>query len=100
MMAERMHHCALIRSLTGFDTGHTARPALTGQPQGVTTYGGVVTRLKGDTGDMPPYIHLGGRLFNSPGVGGGVFGAAFVPVMISKSLARPVQFSHIALAPC
>ena len=30
MMAERMHRCALIRSLTGFTGSHTARPALTG----------------------------------------------------------------------
>ena len=28
----------------------------------------MVTRLKGDNGAMPPYIHLGGKLFNSPQV--------------------------------
>jgi hypothetical protein len=98
MMAQRMHHCALIRSLTGFDTGHTARPALTGMPQGLTTYGAVVTRLKGDNGIMPPYVHLGGRLFNSPGVGGGVFGPACEPVMITNPLASQVQLPQFALS--
>jgi len=98
MMAQRMHHCALIRSLTGFDTGHTARPALTGMPQGLTTYGAVVTRLKGDNGVMPPYVHLGGRLFNSPGVGGGVFGPACEPVMITNPLASQVQLPQFALS--
>jgi hypothetical protein len=98
MMADRMHHCALIRSLTGFDTGHTARPAVTGLPQGLTTYGAVLTRLKGDTGDMPPYVHLGGRLFNSPGVGGGVFGSACEPVMILNPLASQQQLTQFALS--
>jgi Protein of unknown function (DUF1501) len=97
MMAERMHRCALIRSLTGFDTGHTARPALTGLPQGLTTYGAVVTRFKGDNGVMPPYVHLGGKLFNSPGVGGGVFGSACEPVMIANPLASQVQLPQFAL---
>ncbi|HMF16126.1 MAG TPA: DUF1501 domain-containing protein [Gemmataceae bacterium] len=98
MMAQRIHHCALIRSLTGFDTGHTARPALTGMSQGLTTYGAVVTRLKGDNGIMPPYVHLGGRLFNSPGVGGGVFGPACEPVMITNPLASQVQLPQFALS--
>jgi hypothetical protein len=98
MMAQRMHHCALIRSLTGFDTGHTARPALTGLRDGLTTYGAVVTRLKGDNGVMPPYVHLGGRLFNSPGVGGGVFGPACEPVMITNPLASQVQLPQFALS--
>jgi hypothetical protein len=98
MMAERMHHCALIRSLTGFDTGHTSRPALTGSAQGLTTYGAVVTRLKGGRGAMPPYVHLGGRLFNSPGVGGGAFGAACEPIMITNPLAGQLQLPQFELS--
>jgi len=97
MMAQQMHRVALIRSLTGFDTGHTARPAVTGQPQGLTTYGAVITRLKGDNGEMPPYVHLGGRLFNSPGVGGGVFGAACEPIMITNPLATAQQLPQFTL---
>jgi hypothetical protein len=98
MVAQRMHHCALIRSLTGFDGSHTARAALTGSLQGQTTYGAVVTRLKGDTGVMPPYVHLGGRLFNSPGVGGGVFGAACEPVIIANPLAGQVTMPAFQLS--
>ena len=96
-MAQRMHHCAVIRSLTGFDGAHNARGALTGSLQGATTYGAVVTRLKGDQGAMPPYIHLGGKLFNSPGVGGGVFGAACEPVMIANPLASQQQLPEFSL---
>lgn len=98
MLAQRMNRCALIRSLTGFSGAHTARPALTGSVDGLTTYGAVVTRLKGGRGVMPPYVHLGGRLFNSVGVGGGVFGAACEPVMIPNPRASQVQLSQFELA--
>ena len=96
-MAQRMHHCALIRSVTGFDGAHNARGALTGSLQGSTTYGAVVTRLNGDRGAMPPYIHLGGKLFNSPGVGGGAFGAACEPIMIANPLASQQQLPDFSL---
>jgi hypothetical protein len=98
MMAERMHHCALIRSFTGFTGEHMARPALTGSRDSLTTYGAVVTRLKGDNGVMPPYIHLGGRIFNTPGIGGGVFGAACDPIMITDPSGRQVQLPQLALS--
>jgi hypothetical protein len=98
MTAARMNHCALIRSLTGFTGAHTARPALTGSIDGLTTYGAVVTRLKGDLGVMPPYVHLGGKLFASPGVGGGVFGAACEPVMLANPLATQVQLPQFQLS--
>lgn len=88
MMAQQMHHCALIRSMTGFDGSHTAHMAMTGFARGTTTHGAVITRLKGDTGVMPPYVHIGGKLFMSPGVGGGVFGAACEPIMITNPLAN------------
>ena len=47
---------------------------------------------------MPPYIHLGGKLFNSPGVGGGVFGSACEPVMINNPLASQVDLPQFALS--
>src|SRR5262245_58592599 len=91
MMAQRMNRCALIRSLTGFTGAHTARPALTGAVAGLTTYGAVVARLRGGAGDMPPYVHVGGKLFNSPGVGGGVLGSAYEPVEIPDPTGTRVQ---------
>jgi hypothetical protein len=97
MTAQRMHHCALIRSLTGFTGAHTARPALTGGVDALTTYGAVVTRFKGQLGDMPPYVHLGGKLFASPGVGGGKLGAAYDPVEIPDPTGQRVPLPRFSL---
>jgi hypothetical protein len=97
MMAERMERCTLIRSLTGFNTGHTARPAVTGSVQSYTTYGSVIAKLKGDKGDMPPYVHLGGKLFNSPGVGSGLVGTAYEPIEIPDPTGTRVQLPQFVL---
>ncbi len=97
-MAERMDRCALIRSLTGFTGGHTAFPALTGSVQSKTTYGAVMAKLKGNSGDMPAYIHLGGKIFNSPGVGGGLLGSAFDPVEIADPTGTKVQLPQFTLS--
>ncbi len=98
MMAERIDRCALLRSLTGFTGAHTATPALSGSVQSRTTYGAVVAKLKGQAGDMPPYIHLGGKLFNSPGVGGGALGSAYDPVEIPDPTGTKVQLPQFTLA--
>src|SRR2546423_7722946 len=58
MMARRMHHCALIRSLTGFDGSHNAHLALTGFARGTTTHSAVITRLNAHTGTMRPDVHI------------------------------------------
>lgn len=97
MMAERMDRYALIRSLTGFTGGHTARPALTGAVDSLTTYGAVVTKLKDHSGAMPPYVHLGGKIFNTPGIGGGVLGSAYDPVEILDPLGKQVQLPNFSL---
>ncbi len=96
-MARQMHRCALLRTLTGFTGAHTARPALTGAVDGLTTYGAVVTRLRGPTGSMPPYVHLGGKLFNSPGIGGGVLGSAYEPVEIPDPTGTKVKLPQFTL---
>lgn len=98
MMAERMDRCALIRSVTGFTGAHTATPALSGSIQSRTTYGAVVAKLNGQAGDMPPYIHLGGKLFNSPGVGGGILGTAYDPVEIPDPTGTKIQLPQFALS--
>jgi hypothetical protein len=97
MTAARMNRCALIRSVTGFTGAHTARPALTGSVEGLTTYGAVATRLREHTGSMPPYVHLGGKLFASPGVGGGVLGSAYDPVEIPDPTGAKVQLPQFTL---
>ncbi|MBI2804251.1 MAG: DUF1501 domain-containing protein [Planctomycetes bacterium] len=97
MMAQRMDRCALIRSLTGFTGQHTARPALTGAFNSLTTYGAVITRLKGAIGAMPPYVHLGGRIFNTPGIGGGVLGSSCDPIEIRDPFGRQVNLQQFTL---
>ena len=98
MLAERMDRYALIRSLTGFTGGHMARPALTGAVESLTTYGAVVTKLQDHAGAMPPYIHLGGKIFNTPGIGGGVLGSAYDPVEILDPLGKQVQLPNFSLS--
>jgi hypothetical protein len=98
MMAGRMDRCALIRSLTGFTGAHSPVPVLTGSLSSRTTYGAVVTRLKGNAGPMPPYVHLGGKLFAGPGVGGGVLGPACDPVEVPDPTGSKVQLPQFALA--
>jgi hypothetical protein len=96
-VAKRMHRCALIRSLTGFTGAHTARPALTGGIDMLTTYGAVVTKLKGQLGEMPPYVHVGGKLFNSPGIGGGVLGPSCDPIEVPDPTGKRVSLPQFAL---
>ena len=98
LLAERMDRYALIRSLTGFTGGHTARPALTGALESLTTYGAVVTKLQDHSGAMPPYIHVGGKIFNTPGIGGGVLGSAYDPVEILDPLGKQVQLPNFSLS--
>lgn len=98
MMASRMHLCALIRSLTGFPGTHSPVPALTGAANSKTTYGAVVTRLRGSRGAMPPYIHLGGRMYAADGLGGGVFGVAFDPIEIRDPLGEQVNLQQFSLS--
>jgi len=97
MMAERMDRCALIRSLTGFTGAHSARPILTGSLDSLTTYGAVIAKLKGPAGAMPPYIHLGGKLFGSR-VGGGVLGTAYDPIEIPDPTGTKVQLPDFVLS--
>ncbi len=97
LLAEQMDRYAVIRSLTGFPGAHMARPALTGAVESLTTYGAVVTKLQDHSGAMPPYVHLGGKIFNTPGIGGGVFGSAFDPVEILDPLGKQLQLPNFSL---
>src|SRR5262249_46586996 len=77
---------------------HTATPILTGSVQNLTTYGAVVAKLKGHSGDMPPYVHLGGKLFNSRGVVGGALGTAYDPVEVPDPPGTKVELPQFVLA--
>src|SRR5581483_8504221 len=60
--------------------------------------GAAVTKLRGHTGSLPPYVHIGGKLFNSPGVGGNVLGPAYDPVEIPDPLANAANLPQFTLA--
>ncbi len=98
MMARRMKHCALIRSMTGTSGAHTAVPILTGSMTNRVTYGAVLTKLKNSAGDLPPYVHLGGKLFASPGVGGGFLGAAYDPLEVPDPSGKQLTLPQFALS--
>jgi uncharacterized protein (DUF1501 family) len=93
MTAARMHSCALIRSLTHTIDAHAPMPMLTASASSTTSYGAVVTRLKGHTGEMPPYVHLGSKL----PVGGGALGSAYDPVEVRDPTGTKVELPQFSL---
>src|SRR5262249_28721696 len=62
MLAGHMEKCALIRSMSHRTDAHAPIPMLTGFDGSTTSYGAVIAKLKGNRGDMPPYVHLGSPL--------------------------------------
>jgi hypothetical protein len=98
MLARRADHYAVIRSVTGFSGAHDAYQALTGDARSRTSHGAVVTRLTEHQGAMPPYVHLGGKLFRSTDVGGGVLGSAYDPVEIADPLDKDVKLPDLSLS--
>jgi hypothetical protein len=93
LLAPRMHRCALIRSLTHRTDAHAPIPMLTGQVGSTTSYGAVVTRLKGHTSELPPYVHLGSKL----PVGGGALGSAFDPVEVRDPTGTKLELPQFSL---
>jgi hypothetical protein len=93
LLAPRLHRCALIRSLTHRTDAHAPIPMLTGQVGSATSYGAVVTRLKGHTSEMPPYVHLGSKL----PVGGGTLGSAFDPVEVRDPTGTKLEMPQFSL---
>src|SRR5437763_3739272 len=85
MLARHMDKCALIRSMSHRTDAHSPIPMLTGFNGETTSYGAVVSKIKGFRQSMPPYVHIGSRL----GVGGGRLGAPHFPVEIADPPGRP-----------
>jgi hypothetical protein len=93
MMAQHMDKCAIIHSMTHGVDAHAPIPMLTAFTGSTTSYGAVVTRLKGHAGDMPPYVHLGARL----GVGGGTLGAVCDPVEVRDPTGSKLELPQFSL---
>lgn len=94
MLSRHMDKCALIRSMSHSTDAHAPIPMLTGFNGETTSYGAVVSKLKGFARSMPPYVHVGSRL----GVGGGRLGAPHFPVEIADPSGTRVELPQFALA--
>jgi hypothetical protein len=94
MVAEHMDKCTILRSMTHNTDAHAPVPMLTGFNGTTTSYGAVLTRLKGHTGDMPPYVHLGSPL----PVGGGSLGVAYNPVEVRDPTGNRVELPQFSLS--
>lgn len=94
MVARQMHHCALIRSMTSPSGGHSPIPMMTGFNGERTSHGAVITKLKGFSRAMPPYVHIGPRL----GVGGGSLGSPYNPAEVPDATGKQVQMPQFALS--
>jgi hypothetical protein len=89
-----MDKCALIRSLTHTNSGHSPLPMLTGFDAKNTSYGAVVTHIKGFSGEMPPYVHLGSRLIAD----GGSLGAPYNPVVVRDPTGSKLELPQFSLS--
>jgi len=94
MLAAWMDRCAVIRSMTHGIDAHAPIPMLTGFNGKTTSYGAVVTRLKGPRGDMPPHVHLGSKL----AVGGGDLGSACDPIELRDPTGNKVDLPQFSLS--
>ncbi|HZT79473.1 MAG TPA: DUF1501 domain-containing protein [Gemmataceae bacterium] len=93
MTARHMDRCAIIRSMAHGIDAHAPVPMLTGFQGSTTSYGAVITRLKGHTRDLPPYVHLGSKL----GVGGGRLGSAYDPVEVRDPTGNKLELPQFSL---
>jgi hypothetical protein len=95
-MAERMDHCALIRSMTSRDGDHSGRFMLSGGHSAAASYGAVLVKLKGPGHDgMPPFVHVGPNGY-LPGAGS--LGPNCLPVLVPDPTGKQVQLPQFNLA--
>jgi hypothetical protein len=94
MVAQHMDKCAIIRSMAHGIDAHSPVPMLTGFQGETTSYGAVVSKIKGFQQAMPPYVHIGSRL----GVGGGRLGAPYFPVEVADPTGSRVAFPQFSLS--
>jgi hypothetical protein len=94
MTARHMDKGCLIRSMSHNIDSHSPIPMLTGLPGETTSYGAVISKIKGYRDSMPPYVHIGSRL----GVGGGKLGAPYFPVEIADPSGSRVAMPQFSLS--
>jgi hypothetical protein len=94
-ISRRMDRCALIRSMTSHDGGHSGTTMLSGGNRSAASFGAVLQRLQGPgRSAMPPFVHVGPAGY-LPGAGN--LGAAFSPLHVADP-SRQVQLPEFTLA--
>ncbi len=91
-LARQADKYCLLRSLSHGNPNHSFLPMMNGGASDRTTYGAVATRLLGQQGMMPPYVHLG----NPIDLGAGVLGAAFNPIEVPDPRKGPQSLPDFA----
>jgi hypothetical protein len=94
-IARHMDKCALIRSMTSSDGGHSGVHMLSGANRAAASYGAVLQRLKGSSATgMPPFVHVGPAGY-LPGAGS--LGTSFSPFLVAHPT-RQVQLPEFSLS--
>jgi hypothetical protein len=94
-IARHMDKCALIRSMTSSDGGHSGVHMLSGANRAAASYGAVLQRLKGSSSTgMPSFVQVGPAGY-LPGAGS--LGTAFSPFLVAHPT-RQVQLPEFSLA--
>jgi hypothetical protein len=93
-VARHMDKCAVIRSMTSSDGGHSGVSMLSGATRGGASYGAVLQKLRGSgRSGMPPFVHVGPAGY-LPGAGN--LGTPFSPFLVAHP-ARQVQMPEFTL---
>ncbi len=105
MLASRFEKYSVIRSMTHRNANHRSTAMLTGFDDRLETFGAVVTKLKGSSKAMPPYVHIGSTpgdgsrvTSNIDRVGGGSFGAAYNPIAVRDPSGTKVELPNFSLS--
>lgn len=103
-LAARADRLTVLRSLTHTNPNHNSVAMSAGMEQAATSFGAVATKLRPTTATMPPYVHIGSYRGNGTIeqsgldlVGGGVFGAAYEPLVIRHPTGKQVDLSEFTL---
>ncbi len=86
-LSRQMDRFCIVRGHTHSFDIHAARHTLTGTPAGGTSYGAVVSYIRGFKTSVPPYFRVGNDM---QGVSGGRLGPAYDPVHVPDPTAGKV----------
>src|SRR5262245_60807228 len=95
LTAQCMDKCAILRSMTSKDGGHSGSSVMSGGNKFSASMGAVLTKLQGfDPSGMPPFVHVGASGYLP---GAGTLGTNFNPVLIPDPSGKQVQLPQFAL---